>query len=83
MHKNEPRANLTLITHAIKVYELKVRTIKTHKAVLAPLKSNFEVDLTSHYKKSTTLQYLMSITIRHWMLEFRDLLFIVFSLPMN
>ena len=48
MHKNEPRANLTLITHAIKVYELKVRTIKTHKAVLAPLKSNFEVDLTSH-----------------------------------
>ena len=59
MHKNEPRANLTLITHAIKVYELKVRTIKTHKAVLAPLKSNFEVDSTSYYKESIELQYFM------------------------
>ena len=32
MHKNEPRANPTLINYVIMVYELKVGTIKTHKS---------------------------------------------------
>ena len=32
--------------------------------VLVSLKSNFEVDSTFHYRESTTLQYLMYITMR-------------------
>ena len=32
--------------------------------VLAPLISNSEIDLTSHYRESTTLRYLMYITTR-------------------
>ena len=46
MHKSEPIANLTLITHVNKVYELKARTIE----VLAPLESNYEVNSTSYYR---------------------------------
>ena len=38
--------------------------------VLAPSKSNFEIDSTSHYKKSTALQYLMYITTRHQVLGY-------------
>ena len=33
MHKNETRANPTLITHANKVYELKAGTIGTYKNI--------------------------------------------------
>ena len=58
MHISELRANLTLIIQANKVYELKARTIGPI-GVLAPSKFNYEVDLTSHSKKSTELQYLM------------------------
>ena len=36
--------------------------------VLAPLKSNFEIDLTSYYRESTALQYPMYITTRHQVL---------------
>ena len=32
MHKNEPKANPTLINHAIMVYDLKVGTIETHRS---------------------------------------------------
>ena len=32
MHKSEARANLTLITHDNKVYDLKAGTIRTHKS---------------------------------------------------
>ena len=31
MHKSEPKANPTLITHSNKVYELKVGTTRTHR----------------------------------------------------
>ena len=50
--------------------------------VLAPSKSNFEVDSTSHYKESTKLQYPMynNETLR---VRVRDLLSVVLSLPMN
>ena len=34
-------------------------TIRTHKKVLAPLKSNFKVDSTSKYGELTTLYYPM------------------------
>ena len=33
MHKNEPRANPTLINRIIMVYELRARTIETHKSI--------------------------------------------------
>ena len=33
--------------------------------ILAPSKSNFEIDLASYYKESTALQYLMYITMRY------------------
>ena len=58
MYKSEPKSNLTLITCANKVYEFKVGTIRPI-GVLAPLESNFKVDLTSYYRESTTLQYSM------------------------
>ena len=32
MHKNEPKANSTLVNHAIMVYELKAETIGTHRS---------------------------------------------------
>ena len=58
MHKSEPKANPTLITHANKVYELKAKTIGTNEA-LTSSKSNFEVDLTSYYKELAKLLYPM------------------------
>ena len=58
MHISELRANLTLIIQANKVYELKARTIGPI-GVIAPSKFNYEVDLTSHYRESTELQYPM------------------------
>ena len=58
MHKSEPGANLTLITHANKVYKLEWQPLGPI-GVLTPLKSNFEVDSTSHYRELTELQYLM------------------------
>ena len=33
MHKSEPKANLTLIIHANKVYELRARSIVNHKSI--------------------------------------------------
>ena len=33
MHKSELRANLTLIIHVIKVYELRVGTTRTHRSI--------------------------------------------------
>ena len=33
MHKSEPRANLTLITHDNKVYELRMGTTSTHRSI--------------------------------------------------
>ena len=49
MHKSEHRVNPTLMNGAIKVYKLKWGT--------SSLKSNVEVDLISHYRKSTAFQY--------------------------
>ena len=31
-------------------------TIGTHRQILAPLESNFKVDLITHYRELTTLQ---------------------------
>ena len=36
MHKSEPKANMTLITDANKVYELRVGTIGTPIGIFAP-----------------------------------------------
>ena len=58
MHKSEPRANPTFITHAGKVYELKVGPLEPI-GILAPSESNSKVDSTSHYKESIELQYPM------------------------
>ena len=66
--KNEPRVNPTLINRANKVHELE-RGLVGPIRVLAPSKFNFEVDPTSHYRKSTELQYHMQITIRHHVLR--------------
>ena len=57
MHKNEPKANLTLITHANKVYELKEGPLGLI-GILAPLESNSEVDSKSYYRESIEIQYL-------------------------
>ena len=35
--------------------------------ILAPLKSNFEIDSTSHYRETIALQYPMYITTKHYM----------------
>ena len=58
MHKSEPRANPTLITHANKVYELRAGPLGPI-GILAFLESNSKVDSTSHYKESIKLQYPM------------------------
>ena len=58
MYKSEPKVKPILITHANMVYELKQEPLGPIR-VLALSQSNFKVDLTSYYKKSTTLQYLM------------------------
>ena len=38
--------------------------------VLAPLESNYEIDLTSHCKELIAFQYPMYITTRHQVLRF-------------
>ena len=68
MHKSEHRVNPTLINHANMVYELKARTNKTRKCT-SSLKINSETDLTSQYRESTALQYLMHISTRHQVLS--------------
>ena len=35
MHKSEPRANPTLITHVNKAYELRTETTKTYKNIVS------------------------------------------------
>ena len=67
MHKSEPRVNPTLIDCTIKIYELEGGLLEPIE-VLPFLESNFDADLTSRYKESTTFQYL---------------LFTVYRLPMN
>ena len=58
MYKSELKTHPTLINHAIKEYEFPRGPLGPIE-VLALSKSNFEIDLTSHYKESTTLQYPM------------------------
>ena len=40
-------------------WKARVKTIKTHRKILALLKSNFTVDSTFYYKELNALQYLM------------------------
>ena len=58
MHKSEPKANLAFIIRASKVYEHRVGPLGL-VGVLVPSYSNSKVDLISHYKELTKLQYLM------------------------
>ena len=53
MHKSEPRVNPTLIDCTIKIYELEGGLLEPIE-VLPFLESNFDADLTSRYKESTT-----------------------------
>ena len=71
MYKSELKTHPTLINHAIKEYEFP-RGPLGPIGVLALSKSNFEIDLTSHYKESTTLQYPMYITAIDQVLESMD-----------
>ena len=50
-----PKTFLTFINHAIKVFEHKDETTKTHRIVSTPLKYNFEVESTSYYRESNAL----------------------------
>ena len=56
MHISETRINLTLINCVI--YQgkwVQVETIETHRIILTPLESNYEVNSISHNKESTKL----------------------------
>ena len=66
MPKSELKTHSILINCIIKEYELRVGIVGT---VLALSESNFEIDLTSHYRELTELQYPMYITTRHQVLS--------------
>ena len=51
-----------------------IKTTRIHRKILAPLEVNVKVDLTSYYRKSTTLQYLMYITMRYKSLNLRPII---------
>ena len=40
-------------------------TIRTQRKIISTSECNYEVDSISHHKESTTLQYLMYITMRY------------------
>ena len=51
-----------------------IKTTRIHRKILAPLEFNVKVDLTSYYRKSSTLQYLMYITMRYKSLNLRPII---------
>ena len=63
MHTYKLQTQNSLKQTCIHESRTRKRTTETHRKILAPLESNYEVDLTSHYKGSNALQYHMHYNV--------------------